>query len=203
MRAENPAALRYLLQDDIYLLQSDKINLNVTLPAVELTQTNVVDPAKQPQEVLASATQVKQPEPATQPSVLTVETETPALAYNYLGNNKKYFLVLTNYANDDFIAADHLTALQNILGRKGYELADIAIFNVAKASYTIIDIVTHFKPEKLLILGETAVPAGMGVPPLNQPKKMKNGVLLRSFSFDEMMSSTDNKKAFWEQVKNL
>ncbi len=203
MRAENSAALRYLLQDDIYLLQSDKINLNVTLPAVELTQTNVVDPAKQLQEVLAAVTEFEQPKPVTQTPVLTAETETPASAYNYLGNNKKYFLVLTNYADDDFIAADHLTALQNILGRKGYELADIAIFNVAKASYTIIDIVTHFKPEKLLILGETAVPAGMGVPPLNQPKKMKNGVLLRSFSFDEMMSSTDNKKAFWEQVKNL
>jgi hypothetical protein len=26
---------------------------------------------------------------------------------------------------------------------------------------------------------------------------------LYSFSFDEMMSSNDNKKAFWEQMKTL
>lgn len=212
MRAENPAALRYILQDDIYLLQSDKPSFTAEIMPTEImpdkpvtavsVATNQPEPVTQT-PVSTAPVDTKQHPPVAQTALVTAPTTTSAPVYNYLGDNKKHFLILTHYLAEDFIAADHLAALQNILGRKGYELADIAIFNVAKASYTIIDVVNYFKPEKLLILGETAVPAGMGVPPLNQPKKMKNGVLLLSFSFDEMMRNTDNKKAFWDQMKSL
>jgi hypothetical protein len=198
VRAENPAALRFILQDDIYLLQSDTINLQATPAPPQAVEPQPTEP------VAAPVAEIKQPEPLTQTPVLTPPKETPAPAYNYLGENKKQFLVLTHYVNEEFIAADHLAALQSILKRKEYDIADIAIFNIANATDTgIIDLIGYFKPEKLLILGAAAVPAGMGVPPLNQPKKMKNGVLLHSFSFDEMMSSTDNKKAFWDQMKNF
>jgi hypothetical protein len=197
VKAEHPAALRFILQEDIYLLQSDQAGLQA-VPAAMLSEDKPDVP------VIVPPSEVKQPAPVTQAPAPTTIKETPAQAYNYLGENKKHFLILTHYSNDDFIAADHLAALQNILKRKDYEIEDIAILNLAKAaSKGILDLISHFKPEKLLILGEAAVPAGMGMPPLNQPKKMKNGVLLRSFSFDEMMNSTDNKKAFWDQMKNL
>jgi hypothetical protein len=214
VRAENPAALRYILQDDIYLLQSDKVALkNALTPAAETqpaasVSTSRVEPATEfpsllQAPMLTAPMETKEQEPVAQTPVLTAPIQTPAPAYNYLGGNKKHFLILTHYAGEEFIAADHLAALQSILKRKEYELADVAIINVAKFTTTIIDLVGYFKPEKLLILGEAAVPAGMGIPPLNQHKKMKNGLLLRSFSFSEMMSSNENKKAFWEQVKNL
>jgi DNA polymerase III psi subunit len=44
---------------------------------------------------------------------------------------------------------------------------------------------------------------GIGNLPLNQPVQGKKTHVLYSFSFDEMMSSNDNKKAFWEQMKTL
>lgn len=202
MRSENPAALRFILQDDIYLLQSDKAAVNQTpVTPVEISAPTVVIPSAP-----ATAT-VTLPETAAAPLPTTPEvtvTGTPAAKFNYMGSNKKRFLIITHYPTEDFIAADHLAALQNILKRLAYEIDDVAILNLAKAAITAVtDIVAYFKPEKLLILGEAAVPAGMGVPPVNQYKKMKNGVFLRSFSFDEMMSSTDNKKVFWEQMKNL
>ena len=197
MKAENPAALRFILQEDIYLLQSDAINFQAS-PVVQVVAETAVP-------VTIPVVKTNQPEElVAQTPTLTTITETPAPAYNYLGENKKFFLILTHYVNEDFIAAEHLEALQSILKRKEYDIADIAIFNIAKAAgHGIIELISHFKPEKLLILGGAAVPTGMGVPPLNQPKKMKNGVLLHSFSFDEMMSSTENKKAFWDQMKNF
>jgi hypothetical protein len=216
VRSENPAALRFILQDDIYLLQSDKVDIPQTpisiMDAVpepvienkEVTSSPSIIPISEPVTATASAsTSATPPEtPAATPQITV--TETLAVQFNYMGGNKKRFLIITHYPTEDFIAADHLAALQNILKRKDYDTDDVAILNIAKAAVTAVtDLVNYFKPEKLLILGEAAVPAGMGVPPLNQPKKMKNGVLLHSFSFDEMMSSTDNKKAFWEQMKNL
>ncbi len=205
MRSENPAALRFILEDDIYLLQSDKAAVNQT-PAtpVENSAPTVVIPSA-PAPATATLTEPPATASATLPTTPEVTvTETPVVQFNYMGGNKKRFLIITHYPTEDFIAADHLAALQNILKRLAYEIDDVAILNLAKATITTVtDIVTYFKPEKLLILGEAAVPAGMGVPPVNQYKKMKNGVFLRSFSFDEMMNSTDNKKVFWEQMKNL
>ncbi|MES2378326.1 MAG: hypothetical protein V4553_17170 [Bacteroidota bacterium] len=206
MRAENPAALRFILQDDIYLLQSDKsavVQLPV-IPVESIATTVEIPPATAPVTATLQEPPATAPAAATTPAPQITVTETKPVGFNYLGGNKKQFLIITHYPAEEFIAADHLAALQNILNRKGYGIDDVAILNIAKAAFTgIIDLVNHFKPEKLLILGEAAVPAGMGVPPLNQPKKMKNGVLLHSFSFDDMMSSTDNKKVFWEQMKNL
>ncbi|MGF7079508.1 hypothetical protein [Mucilaginibacter sp. UYCu711] len=196
MRSENTAALRFILQDDIYLLQSDKAAVSQAPETpVETISPTVVIPT--------ATTTATLPEPPAATPQITV-TETPAVQFNYMGGNKKRFLIITHYPTEEFIAADHLAALQNILKRKDYDMDDVAILNIATSAVTAVtDLVNYFKPEKLLILGEAAVPGGMGVPPLNQPKKMKNGVLLHSFSFDEMMSSTDNKKAFWEQMKNL
>jgi hypothetical protein len=214
VRAENPVALRFILQDDVYLLQGDKASI------IQIPVTPVADVPQSAADVLPDPIAVEPvlTEPVVQPVVVEIPvltepvtatpqitvTETLAEQFNYLGGNKKQFLIITHYLNEEHIAADHLTALQNILKRKDYEIDDVAILNIAKATVTTVtDIVSYFKPEKLLILGEAAVPAGMGVPPVNQYKKMKNGVFLRSFSFDEMMSSTDNKKVFWEQMKNL
>jgi hypothetical protein len=206
VKAENPAALRYILQDEIYLLKSEKVSLQIAPAPVDLSiaQSLVTPPSdvKLP-DVVSTPSNIKQPDPLPETPIIPAPTETATPTYNYHGKNKKSFLILTHYVNEDFIAAGHLMALQNILKRKDYDIDDVAIFNTAKTNAAITDLVAYFKPEKLLILGEAAVPAGMGVPPLNQPKKMKNGLLLHSFSFDEMMSSNENKKAFWEQMKNL
>jgi hypothetical protein len=63
-------------------------------------------------------------------------------------------LILVNYPNEEFIAAAHLAALENILKRKELALDDVAIYNVNKyAPVTIAKLKDIFKPEKLLILG--------------------------------------------------
>jgi hypothetical protein len=166
VRVEDPNALRFILQDDIYLLEEDKRYDN----------------------------HIPKPQP---------EIETPPLNFNYLGANKKNFLILVNYPEHEFIAADHLTALESVLGRKDHIRDDVAIFNTAKNIAEYTSLTTYFKPQTLLILGKESVPAGIKEPRFNLFEKQDGLNVLYTFSFNEMMTSTDNKKAFWDQMKTL
>ena len=167
MKVETPAALRFIIQEDIYLLPGDK-----TSP---------------------------QPQPVSAP----VE-QTPVTIFKYLGANKKGFLILVNYTDQEFIADEHLTALKNILSRKEYVVDDIAILNLARHNDVGFEqMVAHFNPQKLLVLGKSAMPANMVPLPFNEIGSAGNCTALYSFSFDEMMDNTENKKAFWEKMKNL
>ena len=173
MKVESGQALRFILQDEIYLLNEDKLNY-----AKPVNQQN--------------------PAPHPQP-----ETVTPKPVFNYLGSNKKQLLVLTHYPNNDFIADDHLAALESVLGRKNHTREDVAILNIAKNASEFAELLAHFKPQTILILGEQAIPRSINQPKFNQVEKSNGITLLYTFAFDVMMNSVDNKKAFWEQVKSL
>jgi hypothetical protein len=166
VKVEDPNALRFILQDDLYLLEEDKHNYN-----------NVTAPHPQ--------------------------IETPQVNFNYLGANKKNFLILVNYPEHEFIAEDHLTALESILNRKGHSRDDVAIFNIAKITTEYELLTAYFKPRILLILGQESIPASMKQPTFNLRESNDGVDVLYTFSFDAMMTSTDNKKAFWEQMKTL
>lgn len=164
MKVEDPAAFRFIINEDIYLLPHDK----------GLQSKKVVKVA-----------------------------ETVPFSFNYEGKNRKKFLILTHYPDYEAIYAPHFTALEAILSRKGYEPDDVAILNMAKNDADIDTLTKHFTPQKLLILGQKAVPAGMTAPEFNYLQALTDCNTLLSFSFDDMMENTDNKRAFWEQMKNL
>jgi hypothetical protein len=166
VKVEDPNALRFILQDDVYLLEEDRHNYN----------------------------NIPKPQP---------KTETPQVNFNYLGANKKNFLILANYPEHEFIADDHLTALESVLSRKGHNVEDVAIINIAKTTAEYELLTNYFKPQILLILGQESIPGGMVQPQFNLRENRDGLNVLYTFSFDAMMASTDNKKAFWEQIKTL
>jgi hypothetical protein len=175
VKIENPAALRFIMENDLYLLPGDKIN----------AQTLVI-------------------QPALQPILIEAKDETPVMNYKYKGGNKKQFLVLVNYPSTEFIEDAHLTALENILKRKELSLDDVAIVNLAGyRDQRTTALMNFFKPQRLLVMGQDAAPTDFMLPALNQVAVAENIKTLYSFSFSEMMDSNDNKKAFWEQMKNL
>jgi hypothetical protein len=203
VRAENPAALRFILQDDIYLLKDDKavVKPAIVEPVAEAVPEPVIIPKIEP--VIAASPQVVTI-PKIEPVAAPIVQETQATQFNYLGGNKKAFLVITYYPDHDFIVDAHLTALQSILKRKDHELDDIAIFNLAKNDKpTLKELLSYFKPKKLLILGKSALPEKLETLPLNEIKQAREYSVLYSFSFGDMMESTEYKKAFWDQMKNL
>jgi len=130
--------------------------------------------------------------------------ETHPVNFNYMGMNKKSFLVIVHYPESEFIYDQHLTALQSTLSRLEFSLDDVAIFNKAKYPEAYFEHLTgFFKPQKLLLLGKHALPMGIAPLTLNKLQLLNNCRTLSSFSFDEMMDNNENKKAFWEQMKQL
>ncbi|SDE94009.1 hypothetical protein SAMN05216464_1114 [Mucilaginibacter pineti] len=195
MKIENPVALRFLLQDELYLLNTDKLLYTEDAIAPHIAE----QPAA---SIIQVAPTVKEPEPVS--IVPAPEVKTPPLTFNYLGKNLKNFVVLVNYPALEFIDDAHLTALTNIIKRKELAIDDLAIVNLAHHSTAKYDeLLTFFKPTKLLILGKAALPQDIAPLVLNVPKPLGALTALQSFSFGEMMDSVDNKKAFWEQVKGF
>jgi len=164
VRVENPAALRFIIDEDLYLLNIDKSAASI-------------------------------------PASLHVETR--AAEFNYIGGNKKNFLIIVHYADKEFIDDAHLTALENILKRKELNLDDVAILNMANHhNSTYEEVLTYFTPKRLLLMGEKTLPHTIALV-LNQPRQLADCLALYSFSFDEMMTSNENKRVFWEQMKTL
>ena len=185
MTVENPMAYSFIMQDDIYLLNDDK--LQYAQPRETATPTAVAEPEPPYTPVLAAA--VELPEP---------------VSFKYLGGNKKSFLVITHYPEHDFMHDKHLAALESTLTRLGFTRDDIAIVNRVHCTDTDFDVLAgFFTPKKLLILGKHAMPLKMESLELNKLKQSGTLTALLTFSFDEMMDSVEHKKAFWEQMKQL
>ena len=176
MRIENPVAFSFILHEDLYLLNNEKI----AQPVAEA-------PAAVPEPVL---------------EIPVNPIETPAVNFNYLGKDKKHCLILVFYPGLECMPAPYLTALENTLKRLGFGLDDVAILNLANYKDTVFDqLAIFFDPQKLLILGHNALPQGLAVPKLNQHVQVNKARTLFTFSFDEMMDNNDSKKVFWEQMK--
>lgn len=174
MIVENPLALPYIFGDDIYVLQQEKTLLNNS--AI----------------------------PAAEPAPIAPEIAAPAITFTYTGGNQKKFLVLVHYPDHETMEQAHLSAFESTIKRKELSLDDVAILNLHRhAESGFQAIIAYFNPQKLLILGQKALPHELTSPPLNQLAKLDNCDTLYSFSFGEMMGNKNNTKAFWEQMKIL
>jgi hypothetical protein len=197
VKVENPAAFRFLLEDELYLLNADKMLYDKIVepePIAAVSSSPVIEYIK-PEPVAVTPSLTPEPQPVIQ---------TPVADFKYQGKNLKNFLVLTHYKADDFIKAEHLTALENILKRKALGPDDVAIFNLANYSETkFSQLKPFFKPTKVLVLGGDALPQDIKVLKPNKPVTSNGITVLYTFSFDEMMDSVDHKKTFWELVKTL
>ena len=176
MDIENPIALHFIMQDELFFLKEDREKQDSLAPVMAIIEEE------------------------TPVAVVTTE---PKPDFTYTGK-KGGLLILVHYTDQEFIHEIHLSALENILKRRNLAIADVAILNMAKNTGTDFEsLVDYFSPQKILVLGEQSLPKGIAGLNLNQPKKTGATNLLYSFSFDEMMDSPDNKRTFWEQMKNF
>ncbi len=181
MIIENTAALQFLITEDIYLAKKD---VNIYRDMVSHTGAAAVD---LPEDT----------------NVMPLIAPIP-ISFSYLGDNKQQFLIVCHYAEVDCIDDKHLEALKSALQRKDLTLDDVAIINLAKHSAATSDeLLTYFKPKRLLILGREGLLSPWDASPLNQLTDLGGRKLLYSYSFAEMMGDRDKTKAFWEQMKVL
>jgi hypothetical protein len=182
---ENPIALHFIMQDELFFLNEDREAYSNAVEKVAVVETV---------PVADTETSVAEVVPAL---------EITPIAFNFKGS-KGGMLILVHYPELEFIHETHLTALENILKRKDVAINDVAILNMANYGDVNFENITgYFTPQKILLLGEKALPAGIAALKLNTPQQLGKSTALYSFSFDEMMDSPDNKKAFWEQMKGF
>jgi hypothetical protein len=176
VKIENPVALSFIFDEEVYLLNTDK----------------------------QYYTTLAEPETSIQENVIESVPSKPVVDFKFWGGNKKNFLVISSYRDEEFINGAHLTALENTLKRRDLLPDDIAIFNISNFSGTTIDeLQARFKPQRIMILGKDISVGGLDGLTFNSICNRANCSVLYTFSFDEMMNSNDNKKAFWEQVKQF
>jgi hypothetical protein len=173
-----PGQLTYFLPEELYLFEADKAFYSQPVPPVE-----------EPTAVQSAATPI----------------ETPAPVFKYKGSNQKNFLILTHYPGTDFISEVHFAALTSTLGRLNFTTEDTAIVNINHyPDYVWNQLSEYFKPQKLMVLGQAALPDGMPAIPLNEIIELSGGLrALYTFNFEEMMGQKENTKIFWNQIKTL
>ena len=169
---ENPAALGFLITEDIYCLG--------------------VEPALTPM-VVAEAPAVPDalPTPAKEPIVI-----------KHLGKNAKTFAIFCHYNEAEYMDEMHLEALVKTLERKALGLDDVAIVNLAKQPESLLfDVIKQLSPKLILILGKAALIKGLPAIPPNKLHVADGRTMLYTYSFNDMMGNRDRTKTFWEQMK--
>lgn len=204
MKVEHPQAYQFIMQEELYLLPEDQLSA-ASNPAVPTDDdavsdvTSAISAPIQPEAGLQDEAESATPMVIDQPV-----QETPKPPFNYWGENKKQFLILVNYSGAEHIPDEHRVALESILSRKGLGKEDVALLNVNTTGPVQLSALTaYFNPTRLVIMGNNAMPLSIGNLPLNKTVQGKKIHVLYSFSFADMMSSNENKKAFWEQMKTL
>lgn len=203
--------LSYFLQEEIFLLKADKSLYQNTPQQAEITEQVQEQAAPQPTPVATAHATAPPPAVPATPTISTAAitpaiaiTQTPVITFNYSGGNQKKFLVLVHYPATDFMAAEHLAALNGTLARINYMPDDIAIVNMAQAEVKEWAAISKFfAPQKLLVLGAKAMPATIPALQINTIQNAGTTATLYTFGFDEMMGNKDNTRIFWNLIKTF
>ena len=174
LKSTNPLALRYLITEDLYLLDD--------IPVTEHLKTEAAQPVEN-----APETPVKE-----------------FNGFDYLGENNKYFLLVVNEPSHKTMLPKELEALQSILSAKKMELKDVALLNLNNyPGATFVQMKSFFVCSKIVLFGISPQQIQLHSIPLNTPTDIQGTKILSTFSFSEMMDNLDKKKAFWAEMKGL
>lgn len=197
MNIDNPAALHFIMQDDIFLLRNER----ELFGKKETTAAEFAEYSPQTPPIIEPASPIKAPEPVS-PVLQQPVKQAPVIKYR--GNNKSGYVVLAHYPSAEWMHDAHLAALENTFKRKGIEPAEVAIINMATQNDITFESLTgQLRPKKLLLMGKESLPDGIAAVKFNQLHQLADCTALYTFSFGEMMDSNENKKIFWEQMKVL
>ncbi|GAB2697685.1 hypothetical protein GCM10027037_22260 [Mucilaginibacter koreensis] len=138
------------------------------------------------------------------PEQPAAEEQTPEPEFKYMGGYKKAFLIIAHYPEHEHMEPAHLTALESTLKRINLSLDEVAILNLATHSDVNYELfLKHLQPQKMVMLGQYALPAEAPFVTLNQPQVVNEVQLLYTFSFNEMMGNKENTKLFWNEIKQF
>lgn len=176
LKAEHAIALQILMNEDLYLI--DKIESFASVSQITETVANT---------------------DRAEPSFENTDT-----AFDYLGENNKYFAILVNNPAHQYMGPKELEALQSILGAKKMDLKDVAILNLHKYPQASFNAIKKFLvSNRMVLFGINPQTIQIPTVPSNQVSDYNGVKVLATYAFSEMMTDVEKKKAFWNAMKNL
>lgn len=125
-------------------------------------------------------------------------------AFDYLGENNRYLLLLVHIPQQKNLPSQEMDALINTLKAKKMSLYDVALLNIAHyPSATFDNLKDFFVCKTLVLLGVAPQQIQLQKVALNSITAIDNVTVLATYSFAEMLADTDKKRAFWNEMKKL
>lgn len=138
-------------------------------------------------------------------SIEAAAPATPTLpAFDYLGENNRFFLLLVNEPGQQYLDPVHREALTKILQAKGLELKDVAILNLHHHPDTnFSQLHAFFSCSKVCLFGIDPQQLQLPAFPSNEPGLFEEVRVLTTFGLQELLQTQHKKVAFWNAMKNF
>jgi len=140
----------------------------------------------------------------------TKEVPTPqatdnTTTFDFLGENKQHILYLIEHDQCPYFSSPAQDAFIKTIQALGLTLADVAVLNIHSLStpFRLEHVISFFKPAKLILAGPHPQSIKLPAFTLNMQALHQGIKILYTHSFEEMLSDTQKKKAFWLSVKTL
>jgi len=182
------AAFPYLFSEELYLIKGEERVVERTLIAA----------APQTEDMQ----QVKAEEQSLSTDAPAIPAAAEELIFDYLGENNRYFLILVDEKQQQYMNAQDLESLLKIMQAKNLELRDLAILNLAKhPGLDLPALKKFFSCTRLTLFG--VAPSSIGITELssNTPTSIDGIKVLATYSFAEMNADMNKKKEFWSVMK--
>lgn len=134
-----------------------------------------------------------------------VQASDPMPLFNFMGMNKSHILYLIENVDENYFSPSALDAFTKTLHALQLSVDDVAVLNLAQIERKVNfeEIVSFFTPQKVIFAGPAPVNMGLTGQEINRASTQKAIRLLYTYSFEEMLTDTNKKKAFWQAVKAL
>lgn len=174
--SRDAAALQMLMTEDLYLLSTADVEATALAP----------HPPGNPTEIAATAPELK-----AAPTDLA-----------YLGENNKYFLILVDDKSHKELNPTHREMLLKTMSAKGYELRDLAILNLNRyPGVQFSQLREFFACTRLALFGINPQQLGLASLNANLPGNIDNVKILATYSWEELSTDDQKKRAFWAAMK--
>lgn len=178
----NVNALRFLMNEDLYNLgDSVQSEIQTPIPENSLNKPAIPEPTPEPQE-----------------------EEIKKISFNYLGENNRYFLIIIDDKTHTELNTPHKEMLMKIMAAKKLEIRDLAILNIAKYPQANFEqLKSFFSCNRITLFGIDPQKIGLPSMAANQPGKHLDVKIFATFGLEEMSTSTDKKREFWNVMKDF
>lgn len=191
--SQDPAVLNFLLTEDLYAIED---------AGAAARQTEAGEPRTGGTEPDATHAHEREPaqtgEPMNKPDPAREDT-----VFHYLGENRKFVLVLVDYPEEDYMPATEKEYLEKVLASVKITPGDIALLNYARYPDTGYQrLKDFFAFGHLLLFGVT--PLSLKIPGPVLPYRLglvEDVKILAADSTETLRPDNAKKRALWEELK--